>query len=152
MTRLTPATTADKPALRSLLDAYIVEFNQHTTAPSDYPFFDAYWQEPGERWPYLIQSESRTIGFAMINTWSPSGNGTDFSVAEFYIVPESRRDDHGRHAAFAAFKAHPGNWEVSIANANSLALQFWEKVLADESLSGLSRIKDSETTVFRFHT
>lgn len=152
MTRLIPAATTDKPALRSLLDAYIVEFNQHTSAPSDYPFFDAYWQEPGKRWPYLIQAEDRTIGFAMINTWSSSGKGTDFSVAEFYIVPKARHGDHGRHAALAAFKAHPGNWEVSVAGANSVALQFWEKVLADKSLLGLSRTKDSKTTVFRFHT
>lgn len=152
MTKLVPASASDKPALRVLLEAYIVEFNQHTTTQPDYPFFDAYWLEPDKRWPYLIKSEGQTIGFAMINTWSPSGKGTDFSVAEFYIVPKARRGDHGRRAALAAFNAHPGIWELSVADANFPALHFWAKVLEDENLLGLSRTKDSEIIVFRFHT
>src|SRR4051812_943089 len=93
------ASAAQKPLLRDFLSEYLAELERYGGSGAEYPYFDAYWLEAENRWPYIILRDGECIGFAFVNTWSASGKGTDFSIAEFYIVPQARDQGAGRDAA-----------------------------------------------------
>ncbi|MBP1843506.1 putative acetyltransferase [Rhizobium petrolearium] len=144
------ASAAQKPLLRDLLSQYLAEFERYGGSAPDYPYFDAYWQETESRWPYLIRRDSECIGLAFVNTWSPSGQGTDFSIAEFYIVPDARRHGAGRAAATAVLRAHPGLWELSVMALNTPAQAFWPRAIDAAGGGALERVKSDSETIYRF--
>ena len=146
---LVPALQTDKPALRKMLNAYPVELSQYAPTDLQYPYLDTYWQPDQARWPYLVQIENQTVGFVLVNTWSPSGLGTKFAMAEFYIIPEARQNGLGQIAASAAFAQHTGQWELGVVNANKSAFKFWGRVLANYSAT---QIIGGAETIFRFQT
>jgi predicted acetyltransferase len=79
----------------------------------------------------------------------PSGQGTDFAMAEFYIIPEARQDGLGQIAASAAFAQHTGQWELGVVNANTGGYEFWNRVLAKYTAT---QITNGPETIFRFQT
>jgi predicted acetyltransferase len=99
-----------KPHLRNLLSDYLLELSRYDEV--DLNYLDAYWEEIESRWPYLIERNDQCVGFTFVDKWSPSGRGTDFSMAEFYIVPDARPHGVGRDAAEAILHAHSGVWEL----------------------------------------
>jgi predicted acetyltransferase len=140
------ASATHKPLLRGLLSEYLAEGG----SPSDYPYFDAYWEEVESRWPYLILRDDRPIGFTFVNTWSASGKGADFSIAEFYIIPNARRYGIGRDAATAVLHAHPGLWELSVMPLNAPAQEFWPLVIKAAEGRDVERIRSGGKTIYRF--
>lgn len=144
------ASTAHKPLLRSLLSDCLAEFEKYGGSGADYPYFDAYWQEAENRWPYLLRRDGECIGFALVNTWSPSGRGTDFSIAEFYIVPRARGHGAGRDAATAVLRAHPGLWELSVMALNAPAQAFWPRAIDAAAGDAVERITSDSETIYRF--
>ena len=84
------ASETQKPELRDMLSIYLGELSQYGDVDLEYRYFDSYWLDKN-RWPYLIVKDQRSAGFALINTWSSSGKGTDFAIAEFFVLPEFRR-------------------------------------------------------------
>ena len=94
-----------------------------------YPHLAEYWSA-NDRWPLLIQTNGRTVGFALINTLSHQGGGVERNMAEFFVARKHRR----RHVATAAvqqiLRLHPGHWEIAVAERNKAAQAFWAKALA----------------------
>lgn len=140
------ASATHKPLLRELLCDYLAE----SGSDSDYPYFDAYWEEVESRWPYLILQDDHPMGFAFVNTWSASGKGTDFSIAEFYIIPNARRYGIGRDAATAVLRTHPGLWELSVMPLNAPAQEFWPRVIEAADGRDVERIQSDGKTIYRF--
>jgi len=147
---LEPALATHKPLLRELLSDYLTEFMQYGGSGTDYPYFDAYWEQHDNRWPVLICRDGRCVGFAFVNTWSPSGRGTDFAIAEFYVVPEARGRGVGFEAAQAILKSRSGQWELSIMALNAPARKFWPKVIEAIGAAGVERIVSDDGTIYRF--
>jgi predicted acetyltransferase len=147
---LKPALATHKPLLRGLLSDYLTEFEQYGGSGPDYPYFDTFWQEPNNRWPVLICLEGKCGGFAFVNTWSPSGRGTDFAIAEFYVVPGARRSGIGLQAAKTILQTRPGLWELSIMKLNAPARIFWPRVIEASSAKDVEQITSDEGTIFRF--
>lgn len=116
--------------IRALLDEYLKELAEYGEVNHSYPYFDAYWSDRDSRWPYFILEDGEVVGFAFVNTISPSGRGTDFSMAEFYIRPSARGSGCGLAAAKAVFLKHLGVWELSIMRANKPAQTFWPKAIS----------------------
>jgi len=87
-----------------------------------YPYLDAYFSEPG-RYPFLIWHKGKVAGFALIR--GPVSTGLAWQVAEFYVVPDSRRLGIGREAIAAIWRRFPGAWELQVHTRNSAARQFW---------------------------
>ena len=139
----------DQPIVRSQLKHYLEELSTFGSVEEAYPYLDDYWKDP-TRWPYLIEVGDEPVGFTFINRWSPSGRGTDYSVAEFYIAPEWRRHGHGMYAAIQVFQEHPGQWELSFSNANINAKAFWLAVINRVSGMPYEVINGSEMTILRF--
>jgi predicted acetyltransferase len=144
------ASKEEAPRLQALLGEHLAELKQYGEVDAAYPYFDAYWDPSERRWPYLICKGTAPIGFALVNSWSPSGRGADVSMAEFYIAPEARRLGIGRATAAAIFLAHPGVWELSVMSANSLASRFWPNAITASAARDLERIEGEMQTIYRF--
>ena len=147
-----PALASDKPRLRHLLADYLLELSTYGDVNLAYPFFDAYWQIGSCRWPYLVQNNDKLVGFALVNKWSPSGRGTDFAMAEFYIAPEARGQRIGLNAAKAVLLQHPGVWELSVMALNASAQRFWPKVLEAAEVRQIERMNREGETIYRFRS
>ena len=144
------AAPGEKPVLAAMLGAYLVELGQYGAVDTNYPYFDAYWLEPDSRWPYLVMLGNVPCGFALVNRWSPSGKGTDFAVAEFYIAPAARRHGAGVEAAALLLSGRPGLWELAVFCCNGPALAFWPKAIVRAGAAMPERIEDPDTVIYRF--
>ncbi len=146
------ASTADRPLMRGLLDQCLSELAQWGEVDFAYPYFDAYWDPLERRWPYLLQRGGEVCGFALVNAVSPSGRGTDFAMAEFYIAPLARRRGMGREAASHVFLMHAGLWELGILARNEPAQRFWPGAIALAGAHHVERIDADGETIYRFRT
>ncbi len=144
---LQPVSLADKNTLRSMFSPYLKELLHNEDMEED-PFFDRYWIDE-DRWPYFIVKDKVVAGFALINTWSPSGKGTDYSVAEFYVLPEHRAGGIGKHAFTELLKLHSGVWEVSVMKDNAAGMRFWEKVIQATGKASVEKTTSEGEVVFR---
>jgi predicted acetyltransferase len=141
---------AEKPNVREMLSVYLRELGQYGDVDYEYRFLDSYWIDP-DRWPYIILVGERTAGFALINTWSPSGKGTDFAVAEFYVLPEFRGSGVGRQAFSSLLSDRPGMWEFSVMSKNEAGKAFWERALEKAAVSKIERIDLDGELAYRFY-
>ena len=144
------AHSSDRRQLRTLLGGYLAELSDGITPNPDYPYFDAYWQKGEARWPYLIKDDKDVIGFALVNSWSPSGQGTDFSMAEFHIKPQLRHAGYGTRAADLVLNAHPGIWEIAVLYSNSAAQRFWPNAIVEAGASAVECFEQIDRLVYRF--
>ncbi len=149
--RLIAASEAKKSELRDMLSGYLVELSQYGDVDLEYPYFDCYWTDDG-RWPYLIVKDGDTVGFALVNTWSPSGKGTDFAIAEFYVLPLFRSAGIGRQAFSCLLDGRSGIWELSVMSNNEPGNAFWERMLAASDISEIERVDLGSELAFRFST
>jgi predicted acetyltransferase len=89
-----------------------------------YAPFDNYWRED-RHWPFWAMRGGERIGFALIR-FAPEHNA--MQVAEFYILPEHRRDGAGLSFARALMQRFPGPWKMRQMAVNKAAVAFWRKV------------------------
>lgn len=155
--RLDPAPLQNKAALRAFLEPYLiahadlVDPERRFGDPTVDEFFDLYWIEP-ERTPYWVIADGQPKGFVLVNAWSPSGQGTERAIAEFYIRPELRRRGLGRAAALAAFATHPGLWELQVYRANPLGMAFWPRAIEAAGARDWQRLEHEDRVIHRFRT
>ncbi len=120
MASLRAAEPADRELLRRLLADYLLEFDGRT---EPYRYFDAYWTEP-ERLPFLIETEGEVAGLCLIRVLDGG-----WSIAEFSVLPERRRDGIGRsiveELAAKASAAGATHLEAKVHPDNGSALAFW---------------------------
>lgn len=120
-----------------MLQSYLRELSDYSApgAPKqdvyEYIYFDAYWQEPDQRYPFLLESDGVVVGFAFVNRHSRLGRIGMMNMAEFYVLPEYRGSGIGRSAAERLFRLFPGAWEVAVLHGNAAADEFWQHVTAD---------------------
>ena len=130
---LMPITYKRRDGVRPFLEAHLNELSVYGAVDKAYPYFDAYWQEAEQRWPYFIQCDEVCIGFAFVRR-DPSGV---WSIAEFYIAPAY----HGRGAGFTAgvelIATRRGAWTLTVLANNAAAQKFWPKVLAASGAQGV---------------
>jgi predicted acetyltransferase len=145
------AASDEKALLRGVLNDYLTELTQYGEVDLDYPYFEAYWSD-GDRWPYLIEYDGQFAGFALVNRWSPSQRGTDFAIAEFYILPGFRKSGIGRQAFLTLLQKHRGLWELSIFSRNLAAKEFWQHAITTAGVTGIECITLEDYVVYRFST
>jgi predicted acetyltransferase len=136
---VTPAGIDDKPLLQRMMELYEYDFSEFEGTDLDahacfgYPYLDHYWVEEG-RHPFIIHVDGKLAGFALINrhTLLP---GSQWSVAEFFVLRKYRRQGVGKQAAFRVFDQFRGAWEVAQIQDNIPAQKFWRKII-DEYTGG----------------
>ena len=152
---LRPVSLGDKPALRTMFDAYLIELAAMVDPrrlqgdPAAYGYFDAYWQEAARR-PFWILDDGARAGFLLINTHSPSGLGCDHAIAEFCIAPDRRRAGLGMAAAKAAFGLAAGWWELQVYRANPAGLAFWPRAIAQAKPGDWEILEQADRVIHRF--
>lgn len=86
------------------------------------PRFDNYWTRD-KHWPYWAMLDGTRIGFALLHH-----EPEHMRMAQFYIVPEHRREQHGLHFAHGLLTRHPGPWRIRQMATNLNAVAFWRRV------------------------
>ena len=133
---LEQATPADATLLSNLLELYIHDLSE--VFPIDpgadgrfgYHKLPLYWSEPEQRFPFLIRSGGKVVGFALATRGSPATNNPEvLDVAEFFVLRRYRRTGCGRRAAALLFDRIPGRWIVRVSEGNRGARPFWESVV-----------------------
>ena len=146
--RLRLAILSEKQALSCLMQDYLEELSAFGEVNMNYPFFEAYWRDHEERWPYLIDLDRSPIGFALVR--SPDDIAVEFEMAEFYVVPASRRRRHGIEAAADTMLRHPGVWQLSVLGKNKQALKFWPKAIEHAAAKHVTVACKEHGIVYRF--
>jgi predicted acetyltransferase len=136
---ITPATLKEKPLLHALLQPYLDELSTFPGEAIDYkdedglyhyPYLDAYWQEEGTRYPYLLYSDKDLAGFALVRKTEDH-----YEIAEYYVKPEFRHLGLGRTCAAALLNNHPGAWRIEFNRHNQSSRNLW-KNMAQRFASG----------------
>ncbi len=134
---LVPVTLEEREILANLLEKYEYEFSQYTGRDINrlglygYKYLDCYWIEPG-RWAYFIMAGGKLAGFAMVYTLPEAAcRETDFSLAEFFIMPKYRRRGAGKAAFFDVLRRHRGRWQLMRHPKNLTSASFWDSAVAE---------------------
>ena len=143
------ATPQDAPLLMNLLQLYIHDLSEAfpgvEPGPDGRYVYDKlplYWSEPGERFPFLIKSNDRVVGFVLAMRGSPASDDPDvYDIAEFFVLRNHRRSGVGREAAFLLWNRLPGRWTVRVSEGNPGALRFWTDVVSDYTLGSATQFE-----------
>ncbi len=143
-----PALASEQVRIEGLLQFYIYDWSEMEKPGSralafnaqgqfdPYPGLSDYWEKP-EHWPFLIEVDDRTAGFALLNTRSHlTGGHIERNMAEFFVARKHRRRGVALEAVYQVLRQHPGQWEVAIAERNIAAKMFWPKAI--ETAPGVS--------------
>jgi len=133
------ASAADAALLANLLELYVHDlsavFPSVELGPDGrfgYAKLPLYWSEPERRFAFVVRCDGKPAGFALATRGSPLTEDPEtLDVAEFFVLRRYRRLGVGAEAAVLLFGALPGSWTVRVAEANSGALAFWTRVVAE---------------------
>jgi len=155
------AESQDRKAVGNLLQLYLHDFSEFEGGGGvdefglfSYPQLETYWGEDPKRSVHVFRLDEALAGFAFVNDWSPSGQGVDLGLAEFFVLRAYRRSGVGWEAASRLFETLPGQWEVAVRGQNVPAVNFWRTALRADSINSLQEIAGDGTrwdgTIFRF--
>lgn len=126
----------EKGILNNLMQFYFYDFSEFVDCDikddglyGEYPYFDDYWIDAENRFPYFIKLDEKLIGFVLVRCLESSENDPHFSIAEYFIMKKYRRLGFGKKAAMKVFDMHKGHWEVSQVEKNVPAQIFWNSVI-----------------------
>lgn len=151
--QIAPATLAEKPVLRHLLELYKYDFSEFTGEDTDehglfgYRYLDHYWTE-SERLPFLLRVDGKLAGFALVRRHAGANGAADeLDMAEFFVLRKFRRAGVGRRAALALFERLQGRWQVRELAANVAAQAFWRSVIAEHTTGRFEEAVDDDGEV-----
>ena len=100
----------------------------------DYPFLEGYFGEE-KRIPFWALSGNVIVGYALINDYIINENfAAKWSIAEFCIKPEFRKQGAGMSLAKLLFEKFSSSWEVRTSIQNVGAIAFWRNVIQKQNL------------------
>jgi predicted acetyltransferase len=134
---LEPATQRDAVLLGNLLELYVHDLSEifpielNPKGRFDYEKLPLYWSEPESRFPFLIRSGGRDVGFALVTRGSPASDDPEtLDVAEFFVLRRYRRSAIGARAAAMLWNRMRGPWTVRVSEANRAGVPFWSRTIA----------------------
>ncbi len=142
---LEPATPRDAVLLGNLLELYVHDLSEifpidlNPKGRFDYEKLPLYWSEPESRFPFLIRSGGRDVGFALVTRGSPASDDPEtLDVAEFFVLRRYRRSSIGARAAAALWDRMRGSWTVRVSEANRAGVPFWSRTIAEYTSGAMS--------------
>ncbi|MEH2380733.1 MAG: GNAT family N-acetyltransferase [Nostoc sp.] len=129
------ASIDDKPLIQQMMELYQYDFsefeNKHLNEHGyfGYPYLDYYWVE-SDRYPFIVRVGGKLAGFVLVNqyTYIP---GSQYSIAEFFILRRYRQQGIGKNVAFQIFDRFCGKWEIHQLTTNVVARKFWRRVIGE---------------------
>ena len=134
--KIEPIKKQDKEILRNLLEKYHYEFSQYNDMDVnqfglyDYDYLDCYWTEEN-RYPFFIKVDDKLAGFMMVNDYQEVPLGTDYTLAEFFVMYKYRGKGVGRHSVKYLFDNFSGKWHLCYHPKNEISKLFWHNVVGD---------------------
>jgi predicted acetyltransferase len=128
-----PVPAAKKDIVWRYLQFYLYEHAAFTgKRPVDgvfeYPWFDAYWQEGAQRWPFWARMADDVVALALVRFDEDDGC---HQMAEFFVVNRYRGQSLGDRFAKDVILRFEGPWKLDQAKRNERASAFWRRVLGD---------------------
>lgn len=108
---------------------------------------------PGRLFPYRIDAQGETAGFALImgREFSEAiGVQVDYFLHDFYVAPERRAQGVAESAALQVFDRLRGRWGLDAIIENRRAVAFWDRVLAKLGTEIVRGLKDEIYVTYRF--
>lgn len=143
-----PAKYSEKHLLRKMLELCIYDLSEFDDRDLSefgeygYRYLDCYWIEP-KRHPFIIRVNNKLAGFVLVNQ-SVHIPEAEWAIAEFFVLKKYRRKGIGRQAAFSMFERFTGVWEIAILLNNSIAKEFWQKIIQQHDSHNNRRIENIE--------
>jgi len=137
-----------------MLQMYLSEFAQFNGKDIsdygiyEYPYFEAYWSDQS-RHPYFIMHNNAIAGFCLVNMHTTEID-SGYSMAEFYILPEYRRQGLGKKAALEVFGLYEFNWEIKELKTNTRAISFWRNTIQEIAGSNYVETETFDSVVQTF--
>ena len=128
------AEMSEKTLVRHLMEFYLYDFSEYDDSDVDlsgyfgYRWLDHYWTDEN-RYPFIIRVDGKPAGFVLVNqhTYLP---GSEWSIAEFFVMRKYRGKGIGKKAAFNIFDRFRGRWEVHELESNQPSHRFWHNVIS----------------------
>ena len=121
----------EKELARQLLNDYLTElseFDDSITFDDEgvpvYKWYDPYYFTEKERYPFFLIVDGLIAGFCFIRQMSD----IEFDIAEFYVIPNFRKDGNAIFFANEVIKLFKGRITFSTRLKNVRGLKFWSKV------------------------
>ena len=134
--QVVPVAIGEKEVLKNLLEKYDYEFSLYDNRDVNdlglygYDYLDHYWVE-ANRYPFFIKVDGKLAGFVMINDYPEVEKGTQYTLAEFFVMYKYRKMGVGRRAAYYVFDKFKGTWQLKRHPKNLASVQFWNAVVND---------------------
>ncbi|MCH5197429.1 MAG: GNAT family N-acetyltransferase [Oscillospiraceae bacterium] len=125
-------TSGERDILANLLEKYNYEFSQYDKRKFDnnglfgYKYLNNYFSEEG-RFAYFIYVDDLLAGFALINKYKECSRPIDWSMAEFFVSYNFRRQGVGAEAVRQIFEKHKGLWHIKYHKNNMASVVLWNK-------------------------
>jgi predicted acetyltransferase len=130
---LIAATQEREPILADLLELYSRELGPlfglelRKNGRFGYANLPLYWTDP-LRYPFLVRVDGELAGFALVcRTPGLRGDEEVWDMAEFFVMPEFRKQGIGTRIAHEVWRGFPGAWQIRVLRANQAALHFWQR-------------------------
>ena len=157
---VSPATEAEGPALRRLMQLYCYDFSDFSKMKmnDDGTFGNPEFIEEqfgAEHASYTLRCRGAMVGFAIVSPRNfLTGKSGVTDMAQFFVMRGYRREGVGRTAATILFDRHPGPWEVRVIEENLPAEAFWRSVI-ERYTSGAFKVSEIDVpsdagTLFSF--
>ena len=123
------ADIKDKPVIHTMLQNYLRDLTEFETISQNesgeykYPYLKYYWTE-NNRYPYILYCNADISGFALV-----SKEEKFFSMAEFSVLPNFRRNGLGTSYALEIIYKYPGKWHIEYNIKNTAGKKFWNKLI-----------------------
>jgi len=132
---LHPATPADQPRLRRLMQFYLYDFSELEDIDIDddgvlghREFIEEQFSPAHE--VFLIRADAQLAGFAILTQGSFITHNSDVTdMTQFFILRAWRKRGVAAAAAQQLFARHPGPWEVRVIDSNTVARAFWRETI-----------------------
>ena len=122
-----------KETLANLLEKYNYEFSQYDKRQFDdnglfgYKYLNNYFTD-SDRFAYFIYADNLLAGFALINKYHECERPIDWSIAEFFVSYNFRRQSVATEAVRQIFGIHKGYYHIKYHKKNEASAVLWNSV------------------------
>jgi predicted acetyltransferase len=135
MVTIRPAKKNEQEVIENLMQLYLHDFSEFDDVGIDsngvysYPYLKFYWEDPN-RFPFLIGTDGKLAGFALVRKEINALGQAQTSLAEYFILRRYRKLGLGREAAGKLWDLFPGTWTVEVLESNQGGYLFWKKIIS----------------------
>ena len=132
-TEIVRVTREQRDTLANLLEKYNYEFSQYDKRKFGedglfgYKYLDCYFTEKS-RYAYFIYCGGELAGFALLNKYPELDRPIDWSVAEFFVAYNFRRQGVATEAVRQIFEKHKGFYHIKYHRKNEASVRLWQSV------------------------